>query len=98
MFKFADILSVGINVACMKSFLEQLEENRELLQKGHFLHPQNHHYASKLISTSLKNFTFQALIMVMFCHRKRLLELFLSLRPECLNSLADGVTYRELKV
>ncbi|KAI9110066.1 hypothetical protein K1719_019107 [Acacia pycnantha] len=29
--------------------------------------------------------------------KKRLLEIFLSLRPECLNSLADGVTYRELK-
>ncbi|XWS77064.1 hypothetical protein CRYUN_Cryun01aG0230500 [Craigia yunnanensis] len=42
------ILYVRISLVCMKSFLELLEESKALLLKGQFIHPLNHHCASKL--------------------------------------------------
>lgn len=51
--KFTGILSAGINLACMRSSLELLEESKVPLLKGRSIHLPSHLYASNIITLSM---------------------------------------------
>lgn len=94
----------------MKSFLVPLAESKAPLQKGHFMHLQSRLYASKqkillqeiLILEGIKgflHFLISSVFLLLLYLRKRLLEVFLLLMHKTsIESPANEVTYRELKV